>query len=154
MIRRSGPGRAGPTGEQGSTIPLILGFFLISLLVVAGSVAAGDAFVQQGNLQSLCDGAAVAAASSADLDRSRIDGRAAQVGYLNLSNVQNAADEYLSRDPARSTVRLAAALNVDATTVDVSCTQALPVAFGSMFGFSTGLVHHANSRARAPLRVG
>ena len=47
--------------DTGSTIPLIIGFFLISMLMVAGSVAAGDAFVQQRGLQDVCDGAALAA---------------------------------------------------------------------------------------------
>ena len=56
--------------EQGSTFPLIIGFFLLAMLVVAGSVAAGDAFVQQRGLQDTCDGAALAAAASAvDLSR-------------------------------------------------------------------------------------
>ena len=58
------------TDDRGSTVPLILGFFLIALLVVAGAVALGDAFVDQRNLQDVCDGAAAAAAASAaDLDR-------------------------------------------------------------------------------------
>ena len=57
--------------DRGSTIPLILGCFVVAFLIVAGSVAAGDAFLQQRNLQSVCDGAAAAAATSADLAAAR-----------------------------------------------------------------------------------
>ena len=31
--------------DRGSTIPLILGCFVVAFLIVAGSVAAGDAFL-------------------------------------------------------------------------------------------------------------
>ncbi|MDQ2751380.1 MAG: pilus assembly protein TadG-related protein, partial [Actinomycetota bacterium] len=56
--------------DRRTTIPLILGFFIIALITVAGAVAAGDAFVQQRGLQDVCDGAAAAAAAGgADLNR-------------------------------------------------------------------------------------
>jgi len=56
--------------DHGSTLPLILGFFLLALIMVAGSIAAGDAFVQQRDLQDVCDGAVTAAAASGvDLGR-------------------------------------------------------------------------------------
>jgi hypothetical protein len=31
--------------DRGSTIPLVLGFFIVAFMMVAGAVAAGDAFV-------------------------------------------------------------------------------------------------------------
>ena len=46
--------------DTGSTIPMILGFFLLAMLMVAGSIALGQAFVQQRDLQDVCDGAAAA----------------------------------------------------------------------------------------------
>ena len=56
--------------DSGSTIPLILGFFLLAAADGRRLGRAGDAFVQQRDLQAVCDGAAAAAAaSSADLDR-------------------------------------------------------------------------------------
>ena len=77
--------------DDGSVIPFVLGFFIIALLLVAGSVAAGDAFVQQRDLQDVCDGAAVAAASAADLSANR-SGTSAS-GDLPLGDVQDRVPE-------------------------------------------------------------
>src|SRR6476620_4017235 len=101
--------------DRGSTIPLILGCFVVAFLIVAGSVAAGDAFLQQRNLQSVCDGAAAAAATSADLAAARETG---DVGgsALRLANVQDAVDQYVSRDASRSVVHVEATLSQDAET--------------------------------------
>ncbi len=142
-----------PREDRGSTIPLILGFFLIALLMIAGSVAAGDAFVQQSNLQSLCDGAAAAAASSADIDAQRHAGSLQQTVYLQLANVQGAVDAYLSRDSSRSDVQILASLSADRATVTVACSARSSIAFGSFFGFSQGVSHRATSSARARLAV-
>src|SRR6185437_11338695 len=103
--------RSRRAGDQGSTIPLILGFFIIALFVVAGSIAAGDAFVQQRQLQDLCDGAAVASASAADLDGGRHDGLDGP--FLSLGAVQNAVDQYRDRDPARFDVSMSATVAAD-----------------------------------------
>jgi hypothetical protein len=54
-----------PRRDRGSTIPLILGFVIVAFFLVAGAVALGDAFVQQRDLQDVCDGAAAAAAAAA-----------------------------------------------------------------------------------------
>jgi uncharacterized membrane protein len=121
--------------DRGSTVPLILGLFLIALLLVAGSIAAGDAFVQQDQLQDLCDGAAVAAASAADQ-------------FLILAGVQSAVTNYLDRDPARDAVTMQASLSVDATEVAVRCSQTRTIAFGSLFGYGNGVVHTATSTAK------
>lgn len=136
--------------EQGSTIPLLLGFFLIALLIVAGSVAAGDAFVQRRALQDVCDGAAAAAAASAvDLDRA--DG----VGTgpaLRFTHVQHAVDDYLSRDPGRHGIHVDATLSPDARTLTLHCTQTRLIVFGSLFGKGSGARFSATSAARAPIR--
>ncbi len=136
--------------DDGSTIPLILGFFVVALSLVAGSVAAGDAFVQQRDLQSVCDGAAAAAASSADLARARSTG---DIGgdALRLANVQEAVDGYLDRDQGRSAVRVDAQLSADAQTVSLACEQRSKIAFGTLFGKGNGVDHHVTSSARAPV---
>ncbi|WP_153503354.1 pilus assembly protein TadG-related protein [Cumulibacter manganitolerans] len=54
---------AAPDSEQGSTIPLLIGFFMLAGLLLTGGVVAGAAFVQLRSLQSACDGAAIAAAN-------------------------------------------------------------------------------------------
>jgi uncharacterized membrane protein len=136
-------------GDRGSTIPLILGFFLVALVMVAAGVAAGDAFVQQRALQSLCDGAAVAAASSADVRAGLGPGRPE---YLRLTDVQTAVGAYLGRDPSRADVRIRAELSADHATVTTTCELTQSLAFGSFFGFGGGLRHRATSSARAPLR--
>jgi uncharacterized membrane protein len=140
--------------DRGSTIPLILGFFLIALIMVAGSVAAGDAFMHQRELQSICDGAAVAAASGADIDSQRHPGERTSGSYLVLGRVQRAVDTYLSRDPSRADVQVAAGIDGNHTTVTTRCLVRSGIAFGSFFGFGGGVEHRAVSAARAPLRTG
>jgi hypothetical protein len=140
---------AASRSERGSTIPLILGFFLVALLVVAGSVAASDAFVQQRDLQSLCDGAALDAASAAaDLSRSDDPGSG---GALRFAAVELAVQAYLARDPDRREVQITATLSADARTLTLRCELRESIAFGAMFGKSDGVRHVAVSAARAPV---
>jgi uncharacterized membrane protein len=132
--------------DDGSTIPLILGFFLIAVLVVAGSVALGQAFVQQRDLQDVCDGAAAAAAASAaDLDRS---GAVAAGGSLQFDNVEAVVTAYLARDPGRRDVQVRASLSTDRRRLTLTCEQTTSLAFGGLFG-RAHLRHVATSTARA-----
>lgn len=135
--------------ERGTTIPLILGFFIVALIAVAGAVAAGDAFVQQRGLQDVCDGAAAAgAAGAANLDR-----RAALADEpaLRFADVQRVVDDYLGRDPGRDAVQIRASLSGDARTLRLTCAETTRVAFGAMFGKGDGIRHVATSAARSPL---
>lgn len=135
-----------PRDDRGSTIPLILGFFLIALIMVAGSVSLGQAFVQQRDLQDVCDGAAAAAAASAgSLDRNTDVGAS---DSLQFADVDRQIGEYLDRDPFRRAVRVAARLSPDRTRVTLRCVQARPLAFGKFFGRPT-VRHTAVSTARA-----
>jgi hypothetical protein len=135
--------------DRGSTIPLILGFFLLGLMVVAGSVAAADAYVQQRGLQDVCDGAAAAAAAGA-ADLGRGSGFATG-GDLRFADVQRLTEDYLQRDPSRSDVAAAAAMSADSTTITLTCTETTTIAFGAMFGKGDGVRHIARSSARSPL---
>lgn len=137
------------TGDRGSITPLILGFFLLGLLIVAGSVAAADAYVQQRDLQDVCDGAvAAAAAGGADLGR----GSGFATGSdLRFADVQQRVERYLQDDRSRSNVRGVAAMSADATTITLTCTEQRPIAFGAMFGLGTGVHHTAHASARAPI---
>jgi hypothetical protein len=134
------------TDDRGSTIPLILGFFLLAALVVSGAVALGDAFVQQRNLQDICDGAAAAAAASAaDLDRGVGVGAGTS---LQFTDVRAAVDSYLARDATRRTVRVRAVVSPDRQRITLTCRQTTTVALGAVFGRAH--VHHtATSSARA-----
>lgn len=134
--------------DRGSTIPLILGFFLIALLIVAASIAFGDAFVQQRNLQDICDGAAAAAAASAaDLDRATAP---ASGHSLRFGDVEAVVSAYLARDAARRAVHVTASLSPDRERITLTCSQTTTIAFGALFGRRH--VHHlARSSARAAL---
>jgi hypothetical protein len=135
--------------DRGSTLPLILGFFLVALIVIAGSVAAGDAFVQQRGLQDVCDGAAAAAAASGvDLGRG---GDLESEQALQFGDVRSAVTRYLARDPSRRRVHVNARLSDDARTLTLSCEQTEHIAFGAMFGRGSGVHHRVSSSARAPL---
>lgn len=144
MTRRA----AGPD-ERGSTIPLILGFFLLALVMVAGSIALGDAFVQQRALQDVCDGAAAAAAASAaDLDR----GTGLGAGdSLRFADVQRSVAAYLARDPQRRQVHVMASLSADHEQLTLHCEQTTSLAFGALFR-RAHVRHTATSSARASLR--
>jgi hypothetical protein len=135
--------------ETGSTIPLILGFFLIGLLMVAGSVMASDAFTRQRDLQSICDGTAIAAANSPDLTLAR--GRLSGLSSLPLGNLQAAIEGYLARDSGRAGAA-ATAVGVSADgTVTVQCQRRTRLAFAGLFGIGAGIDQKAFSSARSPL---
>lgn len=131
--------------ERGSTIPLVLGFFVIALLVVAGAVLASDAFTKQRDLQSVCDGAALAASNA-------IDGRAVRTEALGdslpLAEVQQASEAYLAEDPARAAVQIGATLSADGATVLADCRARVRLAFGAVIGHPDGVDEHATASAR------
>ncbi|MDT4918409.1 MAG: hypothetical protein QOH89_3109 [Pseudonocardiales bacterium] len=132
--------------DRGSTVPLILGFFLVALLVVAGAVALGDAFVDQRGLQDICDGAAAAAAASAaDLDRT---GGLTAGGSLRFAGVEGAVDAYLARDAERRRVEVQADVSDGGTLITLRCEQTMSLAFGALFG-RREVRHTATASARA-----
>jgi hypothetical protein len=116
---------------------------------VAGSVAAGDAFVHQRSLQDVCDGAAAAAAASAaDLARGSALAGGAE---LRFAGAQAAVAAYLARDGDRAHVQAVTGLSQDATVLTVRCEQTSGIVFGAMFGLGRGVHQSARSSARAPL---
>ena len=52
--------------ERGSTLPFVLVCWTVAALMVLGAIAASDAFLEQQEVQAVCDGAALAAANAAD----------------------------------------------------------------------------------------
>ncbi len=131
--------------DRGSTIPLILGFFLIGLLIVVAAVMASDAFTQQRDLQSVCDGAALAGANA-------IDGPAARTRELTaalpLAAVQAAVQDYLAADPGRMEVTAQATLSTDGSTVLADCRVRTELAFAGLIGHPDGIDQHARSQAQ------
>src|ERR1700742_2874598 len=137
--------------DSGSVVPLILGCFLLAMVMVAGSVAAGDAFLRQRDLQSLCDSAAAAAVSSVDLGAGRGGGEVVQ-GALRLADVQRSVDEFVARDVGRADLRVIASLSAGDTVVSLECSRPLRIAFASVFARG-GKTQRARSVARAPVSV-
>ena len=134
--------------DRGSTIPLILGFFLIGLVAVAAAVALGDAFTRQRDLQSVCDGAAIRAANAAD-DSSLHSSGTGQPA-LPLSEVDAAVQQYLA-DVNGAQVQVTAALDPTGTTVRLSCARHSRIAFGTLIGRPDGIDQTATALARSPL---
>lgn len=134
--------------DRGSILPLILGFLTIGLLAIAAGVAAGDAFVQQRELQSICDGAAAAAAAEAvALDR---DTGLAADGFARFAAVRDAVARYLDRDTARRGVQVDPVLSSDRATISLTCVQSRSPTFGAAFGAAT-VRHVAHASAKAAL---
>src|SRR3954471_5907509 len=136
--------------DRGSTIPLILGFFLIALIMVAGSVALGEAFVQQRDLQDVCDGAAAAAAASgADLDREH---GVTAGGSLRFVDVEPVVTAYLARDPGRLGVHVNAHLSPDGPRTPLAGRRTASLAFGAFGG--RGHVRHMPTSSAGAAVVG
>ena len=148
LCRRIGRIEIDLMAEDGSTIPLVLGFFLIGLLVVAGAVLASDAYTEQRDLQSICDGAALAAANA-------VDSRAARTQPLDealpLAGVQQATESYLAHDPGRAGVSIRASVAPDGRTVTADCHRHTRLAFGAVIGKADGIDQHATAHARSIL---
>jgi hypothetical protein len=136
--------------DRGSVLPLILGCWLLVMLIVAGYVAATDAFAKRVDLQDVCDGAAIAAANSVDLVRAR-DGSPDRTAarYLELDDVQTAVQVYLARDGWRAAIEVAASLAEDHTQVTIACRRRTKIAFGWLFGKPGGVTATVTSSARS-----
>lgn len=138
-----------PAGDdRGSILPMVTGCFVVAALMVCGAIAASAAFLAQRDLASVCDGAAVAAASAVDEGRVYAGGAADQLP-LDAAGVQVAVDEHLSRTPPPS---VTAATGTDGETVTVVCRRTVAIPFGAVFGFADGLEREATAHARSPLR--
>lgn len=134
--------------DRGSTIPLIVGFFLVALLASAGAVVAGQAFVAQRDLQDQCDGVAAAvAARAADVDRSAAIGAEA----LRFADVQRLVEASVAREQGGWQLHVAARLTDQDRTIRLRCSATVPVAFGVLFGRPNGLRHVVDSSAQEPI---
>lgn len=127
-------------------MPFVLLCWTVAALMVLGGIAASDAFLEQREVQSVCDGAALAAADRVDpaaVYRSGVgtalpltDEAAQTAVAAHLS----AAGEHLDSWSARS----------DGTEVTLRCTREVPIAFGWLFLGGRPLERTAVASARAP----
>ena len=147
MPFRLGP-RLAVADDRGSTLPLILGFFLIAMLFVAGATAISGAFTDQRDLQSVCDGASLAAANSAS--GQALHGLGNASGAIELGDADAAVVGYLQRAGALD-VRAQSEVSIDGMTLRVTCVRHTKLAFGSFIGQGSGVDQRAVSSARSPL---
>lgn len=140
-------GRPGlPDPEAGSTLPFVLVCWLVAALMALGAIAASDAFLEQQEVQSICDGAALAAANQADESVVYAQGVGAQLPLTRAAAEAAVADQL-------SDVGVALdgwSAETDGAEVTVRCTRSVPIAFGWLFLGGEPLERTAVASARAP----
>jgi hypothetical protein len=133
-------------GERGSTLPFVLVCWLVAALMAFGAVAASDAFLEQQEVQSICDGAALAAADHADEAAVYASGVGAQLP-LSRATAQAAVADQLAGGRADLD---AWSVDTDGVEVTVRCTRYADIAFGWLFLGGEPLERTAVAGARAP----
>ena len=135
-----------PDADAGSTVPFVLVCWLVAALMVFGAIAASDAFLEQQAVQSVCDGAALAAADQADEAVVYTSGVGAQ-----LPLTRSAAEAAVADQLSDAGVRLDAwSAETDGAEVTVRCTRSVQIAFDWLFLGGRPLERTAVASARAP----
>jgi Flp pilus assembly protein TadG len=141
------PGRRRETDpEEGSTLPFVLVCWLVAALMVFGAIAASDAFLEQQEVQSVCDGAALAAANEADEAVVYTYGVGATVPLTRAAAEAAVADQLADADAQLD----AWSAETDGTEVTVRCTRSVQIAFDWLFLSGRPLERTAVASARAP----
>ena len=133
-------------GERGSTLPFVLVCWLVAALMAFGAIAASDAFLEQQEVQAICDGAALAAANQADEAVLYSEGIGAELP-LTRAGAQAAVADQLADG---GTPLDAWAAETDGAEVTVRCTRHVEIAFGWLFLGGQSLERTATASARAP----
>jgi Flp pilus assembly protein TadG len=136
----------GEDAERGSTLPFVLVCWLVAALMAFGAIAASDAFLEQQEVQSICDSAALAAANRADEAVLYARGLG-----TDLPLTVDAAQEAVADQLADGGVTLDAwSADSDGAEVTVRCTRHADIAFGWLFLGGEPLERTATASARAP----
>ena len=140
------PGVRRDEAERGSTLPLVLVCWTVAALMAFGAIAASDAFLEQQAVQSVCDGAAIAAANRTD------EGVVYSAGVgtalpLTRATAQAAVADQLA--DGRTQLDSWSA-ETDGAEVTVRCTRYVDIAFGWLFLGGRPLERTAVASARAP----
>jgi uncharacterized membrane protein len=136
------------SAEEGSTLPFVLVCWLVAALMAFGAIAASDAFLEQQDVQAVCDGAALAAANQADEAVLYTEG----IG-TDLPLTPDSARVAVADQLADGGVRLDAwSAETDGVAVSVRCTRYVDIAFGWLFLGGDPLERTAVAGARAPTR--
>jgi hypothetical protein len=107
--------------DRGSTLPLVAGLFALCGVVVVGIVGSTDLALARTELQSVADGAAVAAAGTITPSTVILEGNRLVVRLTNTT-VRRDATAFL-RDSAVNGVRIARATTPDTRTALVTLTR-------------------------------
>jgi uncharacterized membrane protein len=132
--------------ERGSTLPFVVVCWLVAALMVFGAIAASDAFLEQQDVQSVCDGAALAAANQADEAVVYVDGVGSSLP-LTPEGARAAVADQLADGRAHLDAWSA---ETDGVEVTVRCTRYAHIAFGWLFLAGQPLERTATASARAP----
>jgi Flp pilus assembly protein TadG len=138
--------RDGGDGEGGSTLPFVLVCWLVAALMVFGAIATSDAFLEQQKVQSVCDGAALAAANRTDEAVVYTGGVGTELP-LTRAAAQTAVADQLADG---GTELDAWSAETDGAEVTVRCTRYVDIAFGWLFLGGEPLERTATASARAP----
>jgi hypothetical protein len=132
--------------ERGSTLPFVLVCWTVAALMAFGAIAASDAFLEQQEVQSVCDGAALAAANRTDEAVVYTRGVGSELP-LTRATAQAAVADHLADGGTLLDAWLAA---TDGAEVTVRCTRYVDIAFGWLFLGGSQLERTATASARAP----
>ncbi len=132
--------------ERGSTLPFVLVCWLVAALMVFGAIAASDAFLEQQAVQSVCDGAALAAANQADEAAIYAGGLGAQLP-LTRATAEAAVADHLGAGISALDGWTA---ETDGSEVTLRCSRSVDIAFGWLFLGGGQLERTAVASARAP----
>jgi len=132
--------------ERGSLVPFVLLSFLIALVMVCGGITASVGFLEQRDVQSLCDGAAVAAANA--VDEGRYFATSGQDAVpLSQESVNSAMADYLT---SASEGLDAWSTSTDGRSVEVVCTRFVVLPFAALFLGGNEVERTAVASARSP----
>jgi hypothetical protein len=138
--------RDGGDGERGSTLPFVLVCWLVAALMAFGAIAASDAFLEQQEVQSVCDGAALAAANRTDEGIVYSAGVGTELPLTRATAQAAVADQFADG----GTVLDSWSAETDGAEVTVRCTRFVEIAFGWLFLGGQPLERTAVASARAP----
>lgn len=132
--------------ERGSTIPLMLVFFVIAGMMLTGGVVVSSAFLQLRSLQSACDGAAIAAANGFE----RGGGQLGDNLPFDAASAQSAVTAYAAAAWQQDAAAVALDVAVNGDQVVVVCSRTAHVPFEAVFA-PDGIEQSVTATARAPL---
>jgi hypothetical protein len=132
--------------ERGSTLPFVLVCWTVAALMAFGAIAASDAFLEQQEVQSICDGAAIAAANRTDEAVVYTSGVGSQLP-LTRATAQSAVADQLADGGTHLDSWSA---ETDGVEVTVRCSRSVDIAFGWLFLGGKPLERTAVASARAP----